>query len=66
MKIVRHGRSANRDRRFYCQSCGCIFDAERDEYSYEIDCRNETIYSSICPECGTTSYISASVPEDEQ
>lgn len=63
MKIVRHGRSANRDRRFFCQSCGCIFDAEYDEYSYEIDCRNETIYSSICPECGTTSYISAGIQE---
>lgn len=65
MKIVKHGRSANRDRRFFCQSCGCIFDAEYDEYSYEIDCRNETIYSSICPECGTTSYISAGVREAE-
>lgn len=63
MKIVKHGRSANRDRRFFCQSCGCIFDAEYDEYSYEIDCRNETIYSSICPECGMTSYISAGIRE---
>ena len=63
MKIVKHGRSANRDRRFFCQSCGCIFDAEYDEYSYEIDCRNETIYSSICPECGMTSYISAGIQE---
>lgn len=66
MKIVSHGRSANRDRRFYCQSCGCIFDAELREYSYEIDCHNETIYSSICPECGMTSYISAAVPEDDR
>ena len=63
MKIIKHGRSTNRDRRFYCQSCGCIFDAEYDEYSYEIDCRNETIYSSICPECGMTSYISAGIQE---
>lgn len=66
MKIVRHGRSANRDRRFCCHSCGCIFDAECDEYSYEIDCRNETIYSSICPECGLTSYISSRIPEDDR
>ena len=66
MKIVIHGRRTHdSNRRFYCQSCGCVFDAEFGEYSYEIDCHNETIYSSICPECGTTSYISAAVPEDE-
>lgn len=65
MKVIKHGRYTNSDRRFYCQSCGCIFDAEVDEYSYEIDCCNETIYSSICPKCGITSYISSRVPEDK-
>ena len=65
MKIVKHGVYDPKIRRFYCQHCGCMFDAEEDEYSREIDCRNETIYSCICPDCGLTSYISARVPEDE-
>ena len=66
MKIIKHGVYDPKIRRFYCQSCGCIFDAEEDEYLREIDCRNETIYSCICPDCGLTSYTSSRVPEDEQ
>ena len=64
MKVVKHGGYIPTIRRFYCKACGCIFDAELGEYEYEMDCRNETIYSCICPECGVTSYISSRVPEE--
>ncbi len=43
-------------KRFNCRKCGCIFDAEKEEYKVSSQ-YNEEYYSCICPTCGNNVYI---------
>lgn len=58
-KIIKHGEIPSTVRRFKCLHCGCIFEADRDEYESHFD-RNEEFWSSSCPECNhvANSYLS--------
>lgn len=54
-KIIEHGKKPTTIKRFVCTTCGCVFEADADEYKYIFD-RNEEFWSSLCPECGSTAY----------
>lgn len=40
-------------KRFKCFTCGCVFEADKDEYKTDFQ-YNELFYSSKCPCCGKT------------
>lgn len=52
MKIIKEGRKAHR---FKCSNCGCIFEADRDEFSVERFYANDDpawiTYKAECPWC---------------
>ena len=54
MKILKNGKpEASRPViRFECRVCGCLFDAERHEYSTMNDYRNGYYHVARCPCCG--------------
>lgn len=57
MKIIQHGKpklSFPRTKRFRCCSCGCVFEAEKEEYTSGSQ-YNEIYYQCKCPECGKTA-----------
>ena len=58
MKIIKQGlpkeeveRIAKATKQFTCERCGCIFEADKDEYSIRQCGYNETEYYCICPNC---------------
>lgn len=57
MKIIQHGRPEtvlSSVKRFKCDSCGCVFEAEKDEYITGSQ-YNNIFYQCKCPECGKTA-----------
>ena len=53
MKIIKSG-DRKKPRRFTCGMCGCVFEAEKEEYNTTYtNGRGELItkYSAKCPEC---------------
>ena len=73
MKIIKEGNpkaTANVVRRFECRTCGCIFDANGNEYEVDewyikdVDGNRRSIIlraSSVCPMCNElcSNYIRA-------
>ena len=59
MKIIKQGKTEeelkailNATKRFECNTCGCIFEADKGEYEHSLSCRNEDIYYFCkCPNC---------------
>ena len=53
MKIIKEGDVSKtlRIKRFECKECGCIFEADKNEYETSSDYR-ETVYRIECPTCG--------------
>ncbi len=57
MKIIRQGNYiiANRIIKFSCENCGCVFEADKDEYTPYYECKNKVckVRAMIfCPCCG--------------
>lgn len=57
MKIIRPGlpkeeleRRLKETKRFECEKCGCIFEADKGEYTHTTQ-YNETHYYCKCPNC---------------
>ena len=65
MKIIKEGDLKRLDttRRFECEACGCIWEANASEYRKEWD-GNDTLIVCECPTCQKTSYISTKTPDD--
>jgi len=57
MKIIKEGdlNKIKKIRRFKCEKCGCIFEAEEDEYKCGNQ-YNEIYYYCSCPCCNQTAY----------
>ena len=57
MKIIKEGNldKLMRVKRFKCKECGCIFEAEKDEYKRGRQ-YNGTYYYCACPCCNQTVY----------
>ena len=60
MKIIKRGdlNRINKTKRFECNKCGCIFDADEGEYTVGTQ-YNDTYYASKCPtySSGTSNVI---------
>lgn len=57
MKIIKEGTQAQIDKvkRFECDKCGCIFEADKTEYESTSQ-YNETHYHCTCPFCKAIAY----------
>lgn len=53
MKIIKKGNleKPKQIKRFQCDNCGCVFEAEKGEYKYVVATRNEEFYICECPYC---------------
>ena len=63
MKFIKQGKSkedveriAKATKQFSCKRCGCIFEADKDEYSIRQCGYNETEYYCKCPNCGDNAF----------
>jgi len=57
MKIIQNGNPKlvfSATKRFHCGSCGCLFEAEKDEYITGSQ-YNDIFYQCKCPGCGKTA-----------
>lgn len=41
----------NEPKYFYCRSCGCLFEADRDDYKLVTEADKQIAMTS-CPDCG--------------
>ena len=57
MQIIKEGsyRKILKIKRFECEYCGCIFEANKKEYKEEIQ-YNAAYYYCKCPFCGNKTY----------
>ena len=62
MKIIKEGKSKEEleailkaTKRFECKTCGCVFEADNDEYNYMDDYIYSRYYCE-CPNCATRAY----------
>lgn len=64
LHIVREGNKEllYKIRTFECDECGCIFEANKDEYKYG-EQYNETYYYCVCPCCQRTTYHEVKLPK---
>lgn len=64
MKVLKAGKSKEElevilkaEKQFECKTCGCIFSATNDEYSYVRDYIYAVCYCYCrCPNCGRNAY----------
>ena len=60
MKILKQGLPKEEvekvTKQFTCKRCGCIFEADKDEYRIRQCDYNETEYYCICPNCGDNAF----------
>lgn len=52
VKVVKHGKAPNTIRRFVCTHCGCVFDADENDYNEAGQEKMEPFYACRCPDCG--------------
>ena len=59
MRIIKPGRINKRTKLFTCDNCGCVFEADENEYKY-CDYSTAMYYNSDakckCPSCGNDAY----------
>lgn len=51
IKIIKPGKKPDTTRRFTCDHCGCVFDADLDDYETVTGQDNWLDYRAICPAC---------------
>lgn len=58
MNIIVEGDCSRlkKTKRFECEECGCIFEADKDEYKYCGSQREGDEWYCICPTCGNKTY----------
>ena len=57
MNIIKKGdlKRLDKTRRFSCDKCGCVWEANQTEYRHENDRHCDLIVCS-CPTCGNDTY----------
>ena len=56
-RIINRVKVPNPIKRFKCSKCGCVFEADPEDYVRRFDYyEGEAYYYSGCPECGNRSY----------
>lgn len=58
MEILQNGKKVTKKKRFSCEACGCVFEAERGEYTEAdyMEWNHDIIAKCRCPYCGETVY----------
>lgn len=56
MKIIKEGIIKHEPKQFECPECGCVFEADENEYSRWNAPMNETYFVAICPCCGESVF----------
>ena len=61
MKIIKAGdpKKATKVKRFTCNICDCIFEADNTEYKYDGNQHDGMCYIVTCPYCNTRIFIEA-------
>lgn len=59
MEIIQHGNPelARKTKQFTCNSCGCVFRADAQEYEYAGMQYNISYWRHKCPTCGLWVYV---------
>lgn len=52
IKIIKPGKKPDTTERFECSYCGCVFEADEDDYEKEYSWRNDYYLKIDCPCCG--------------
>lgn len=52
IKIIKPGKKPETDKRYECQHCGCVFEADRDDYEVEYSLLDGYYFKIECPCCG--------------
>lgn len=53
MKIIKDGVIPDETKRFVCSKCGCVFEADKNEYKENFYCGQILEgFSCKCPTCG--------------
>lgn len=57
MKIIKEGNKSilSKIKRFECHDCGCVFEADKNEYQCG-EQYNQEYYYCVCPYCKHTTY----------
>lgn len=57
IKIIKLGKKPDTVKRFTCEHCGCVFEADRHDYEETFDGRDGCYYYEVdYPNCGCTVY----------
>lgn len=64
MKILKQGKIPDTRMIFTCIACGCVFEADQNEYRTHFF-KNEYRYSCECPNCGGVVWDPEPVNGDE-
>lgn len=56
-RIVKKGKLTKNIRQFKCPYCGCVFEADEDDYTMTADSHNDYCLESECPTCNRMVYI---------
>ena len=57
IKVIAHGHDLKKIvRRFICRNCGCMFDADSEDYQVSHAQYNDTVFEAVCPECGDRAF----------
>ena len=56
-RVLKEGKITKNIRKFRCPDCGCVFEADEDDYTMTIDSHNDFCLESGCPTCHRNVYI---------
>ena len=56
IKIIKPGMRPETTKRFECPHCGCVFEADRDDYGLVGDTYRKQWAYMTCPTCGHKVY----------
>jgi hypothetical protein len=65
MKIIQEGKIPTFIKTFKCRYCGCVFEAEKNEYKVEHSQYSEVEYIAECPCCKEKVYGALKVRGEE-
>ena len=56
IKIIKPGKKPDTTERFECPHCGCVFEADRDDYGLAGDAYGDQWAYMTCKTCGRKVY----------